>query len=308
MKAYDLVIIGAGPAGLSAAVYTARANLNTLVIGNPVNSNLYKAHNVQNYLSYEGIPGSRFIGKSLDHVKGLGADFLSEDVVSAKLANSNDHKDEYLFLVRTHTMSEFKCKALIICSGMAYRASGIKGEKALTGKGVHYCVTCDGYFYKSRKLAVVGNMNLAADEALELLTYTDDVTIITNGQKTEFSPELEKALKEKNIPIVNDSIKEFVGETKLEKIKTLDEELNFDGVFMALGTTTALNFASKLGLPLKDNKIVVDSEGRTALKKVYAAGDCKGGTPQAIKSAGEGCVAALSAIKDIKGLANYVDY
>ena len=303
MKEYDSVIIGAGSAGLTASIYLGRARLSCLVIGDYKLGNLYKAHIVGNYPGFsKDVSGKFIIEETVKQGERFGAEFLQEEVI-------NIEKHDDYFIIKTDTKKEFKTKALVLCPGKAYKMSNIKNEKELTGKGVSYCVVCDGLFYKDNKLAVIGSKNLAAGEALELLRYTKDITIFTNNREPEFSEVLMKDINKSNIKIRKDKIVEFKGKDKLDCVFFENGDIDkFDGVFIALGTTSAISFANKLGLELDGTNIVVDKEAKTSVKGVWAAGDCTGSNAQAVVSAGEGCNAAISIIKYLKGRNVYIDY
>ncbi len=303
-KEYDCIIIGAGPAGITAAIYLARAQLSCLVIGKWKLGNLYKAHIVANYPGFsKDVSGAFIIEEFIAQAKRFGAEFLDEEII-----NSWNMKD---FKVLTDTKKEFSSKTLIITSGKAYKMSNLKNEKELTGKGVSYCVTCDGLFFKDKKVAVVGSKNLAAAEALELLTYTKDITIFTNGRKPEITNVLLRELQKNKINIRNERIVELKSNSNdfLEYVLFDNQEREkFDGVFIALGSTSAVSFANRLGLELVDTNLKVDNECKTNIKGVWAAGDCTGSNAQAVVSAGQGCNAAISIIKHLKGRNVYLDY
>ena len=189
--------------------------------------------------------------------------------------------------------------------------SNIKNEKELTGKGVSYCVVCDGLFFKNKKVAVIGSKNLVAGESLELLTYTKDITIFTNGREPEISEALMSEIKKSKIKIRKEKVIEFQPGSKgtLEYVNFSDgNKERFDGVFIALGTTSAFSFAARLGLEVFDSNLKVDKEAKTNINGIWAAGDCTGSNAQAVVSAGQGCDAAISIIKYFKGKNVYVDY
>lgn len=314
---YDTIILGAGPAGLSAAIYTARADLKTIVFGIPANSNAYKAHIIENYFGYgQQIAGPRLMEEGIRQAKRFGAEFVEREITDIHM------KSDDTFTVTDSELVTYNAKTVIICSGLGFKPSGIKNEKSLTGKGVSFCVTCDGFFFKQKNVAVIGNENFAAEEALHLTSYTTKITILSHGKDFNFSPKAEEGLKKNNIQLIKSArITDFIGTSplepqgapRLEKIKLADgSEMVFDGVFLALGHATAGDFANKLGIertgPQNGFLVANPRTGETNVKGVYAAGDCTGGNAQAAKSAGEGCNAAISVIKHIKGVAAYVDY
>ena len=307
-KMYDAVIIGAGPAGWSAAIYTARASLKTLLIGILANSNAYKAHIIENYFGFKQVTGPLFMEAGKKQALHFGTEFVEREVVDVK------QNSDGTFTVTDTQRESFSAKTVIICSGLGFKPSGIKNEQPLIGKGISFCVTCDGFFFKGKHVAVVGNTNYAGDAALQLLTYTPDVTILRHGRDFSFSPKICEGLEKNNVKVLKTpKVSEFIGADKLEKLKFADNsETVFDGVFIALGIASASDFANKLGIQRTGPQnafIVADPRtGETNVKGVYAAGDCMGGNAQAAKSAGEGCNAAISVIKLLKGVAAYVDY
>lgn len=302
----DVIIIGSGPAGLCAGIYTARAGLQTLIVGILENSNAYKAHIFENYMAFENqISGPFLMTNSKKQAERFGAKFVSREVTDIS------KKEDGTFSVRDSEGETYASKTVIICSGLGFKPSGIKNEKEMTGKGVSFCVTCDGPFFKNKKVAVVGSSNFAASEALELTTYTPHITIFSHGKNFEMQEKMEKALTERGIVLQKtQKIQAVSGEGKVEKIIFVDgTEMSVEGVFIALGIATAADFANKLGIERNGNYLIADPKtGKTNIPGVYAAGDCTGGNAQANKSAGEGCNAAISIIKSLKGIAAYVDY
>ncbi len=307
---YDTIIIGTGPAGLTAALYCARAQLKTLVIGDIKASNAYKAHLIENYFGFtEGISGPQLMIQGLEQAKSFGADHLEKLVVDIRANDTGEG-----FVITDSELGEYPSKTVIICTGLGFKPSGIRREKDLTGKGVSFCVTCDGFFFKQKNLAIVGSTDFAGEEALQLLSFSKQVTILSHGKEFTMNNRMMAGLQERGV-ILEKSLKisEFIGENKLEKIKFADgSERAFDGVFLALGVAGAGDFALKLGVERTGPQnafIVADSRtGSTNLKGLFAAGDCTGGNAQACKSSGEGCNAAMSVIKYVKGVTAYVDY
>lgn len=302
LSLYDVVVVGAGFAALTAAVFTARAQLKTLVIGYPEKSMLYTAQSVGNYIGTDETSGPDLLEKGIEQIQHYGAEFMKQEVIDIR------KNKEGLFEVKTADNRHRQAKTVVIATGVSLKPAGIKNEDTLLGKGVHSCVACDGFFFKNKTVAVVGHANHAAQEAIELLVFTKNVSIISNGKEFDISAELMEELKKNNVQMGKDKIAEFKGEKRLEKIILKDgRALQFDGVFLALGTSTALAFAQKLALDTKDNFLIVDGEGKTSTDGIYAAGACVGGNLQIAKSAGEGCNVGIAIIRRLKGLANYSD-
>lgn len=305
MKNYDLAIIGAGPAGMSAAIYGSRGELKTIMFGDETKSNLYKSHIISNYFAFPNDPsGPTLVALGLKHATRFGAEHLKNEIVDFKILDNNQ------FELKDANQNIYQSKTVIIATGQSYALSGIQHEQELTGKGVSYCVTCDGYFFKNKKVVVVGNGNYAAEEAIQLLSYTTDITILSHGKKFAFNDQWKKELANQKIKIIETPyLKIIQGEQKVQNIKDIQGNLyKAEGVFMAVGTAGAISFAKKLGIETTKNYIKVDSEGKTNIMGLYAAGDCTGSAPQVAVSVGLGCNAALSCIKLIRGLKIYIQY
>lgn len=309
MLSKDIIIVGTGPAGLSAAIYCARAGLTTQVFGVLEKSNANKSHCFENYLGFPcGISGKEILTKGIEQAEKFGAKFVKSELVDV-----NQNKDG-MFCVKDSNLENYEAKALIIATGLGFKATGIKNERAFVGKGVSFCATCDGFFFKNKNICVIGNKNFAGEEALDLLAYTKHVTVLSNGADFEFSKEMQKELKAKSVALVeSEKVAEFYGESGLNGVVFADGSRKaFDGAFLALGTASASDFANKLGVArtgVQNAYLVVDARtGETNIKGVFAAGDCTGGNAQAAKSVGEGCNAGISAIKFVRGVVAYVDY
>lgn len=307
---YDLAIIGAGPAGMSAAIYAARGQLKTIIFGDERKGNLYKAHIIANYFGFPGSPtGPELTEAGYRQAINFGAEHNRAEIVDLSI------NPDGTFTLKDNAQTTHQAKTVIIATGQSYVLSGIKGEQEYTGKGVSYCVTCDGFFFKNKHLAIIGNSDYAAEEALQLLSYSPDITILSHGKDFSFSPAFQQELtNHKIILLQTPRLAAITGQEKVEKVAltaalpTGETELSFDGVFMAIGIAGANAFAKKLGLEMEGNYIKTDKDGYTNIKSLFAAGDCTGSPPQVATSVGNGCNAALSAIKLIRGLSNYIQY
>ena len=301
-KNFDTIIIGAGPAGLQAALFLTRAQVKTLVIGKPEESDLAFGKRIGNIFGILGEPtGLSLLENSAEQMRKYGGELLREEVID--IAKKEDD-----FQVKTGEGKEFLAKTIIIANGALPTMAGIEGEKEFLGKGMHMCVACDGYFYKGKKVVVIGEGNHAAEEALELTAFTKDIAIFSQKRPWKFSEYIKKNLKEKRIKLEEKKIVKVLGKKNMEAAETSDGEyLILDGIFLSLGVTPSLTFAEKLKLPLKDGFLVIDQDSFTGAEGVYAAGGATGGNPQIAKDAGEGCNAAISIIKKLKGLEQYTD-
>lgn len=295
---YDVIIIGQGPAGLSAAIFTARAQLKTLVIGKTEKSQLSYAPDIYNYFGFpDGINGKKLLENGVKQAKKWGAEIIEDEAVDIKKG----------FTVKTAD-GKYETKAIIIATGIPIQWAGIKGEKELLGKGVHTCPSCDGPMYKGKKVAVIGNGDYAAEDALELTNYTKDVTIISHAPKFTFNKKFEQELKKNKIKLKIAHVKEFVADKFLKKIIFEEGEEAFDGAYLACGTAGATTFASKLGIETKEGLIKTDENGMTNVPGIFAAGNCMVKCRQIAKNVGDGCNAGISAVKFLKAKDVFMDY
>ncbi|MBS3144711.1 FAD-dependent oxidoreductase [Candidatus Woesearchaeota archaeon] len=299
----EVIVIGCGPAGLSAAIYLGRANIDTLVLGKQKDSQVMKAHLIMNYLGFpKGITGEQLLKNAMDQVRVYNVPILENEVI-------NVEQDKESFILETEDGKVYESKALIIATGTPIKLSGIENEERLTSKGVHYCVECDGPLYHNKNLAVIGNGNHAAEEAILLLSYTKNITIIANADRFEISSKLRDQIKKNKIPMITKSVKSFDGETKIEGITLMDgQKMKFDGVFMGCGELSAFDFSAKLALTIENDSLIVDKNGMTSVKGIFAAGNCISKCRQVAKSVGDGCNAALSAIRYVRNKEVYQDY
>lgn len=302
---YDVAIIGCGPAGLSAAIYASRAQLKTIIFGDHKKGNLYRSHIIANYFGFpQPISGPDLTMLGLEQAKKFGTEHFLQEIVDLKIHDNN------IFTLKDDRQKEYKSKTVIIATGQSYALSGIKNEKELTGKGVSYCVVCDGFFFKNKNVVVVGNSSYAGEEALQLLNYTKNITILSHGKQFDFSEEISRQLQSSPVQLKTTvRIKEISGMNRAEKIIFGDGvEMQTEGIFMAVGVAGATAFAKKLGLELNNNYIKADQDGHTNIQGLFAAGDCTGSPAQVASSVGNGCNAALSAIKLVRGLKIYIQY
>ncbi|MBI4146997.1 NAD(P)/FAD-dependent oxidoreductase [Candidatus Woesearchaeota archaeon] len=299
----DVIIIGHGPAGLSAAIFAARAGLRTLVIGNPANSQLTYAKNIQNYFGFpEGVDGSVLVEKGIKQAKNCGARIMNGEVVDCVKRNK-------VFLVKTADGRKRGAKSVVIATGMPIQWAGVKNEKELLGKGVHTCASCDGPLYRNKKIAVIGHGNHAAEDALELTSYTKDITIISNNGKFEFAKRFRQQLKKHGIRLKLARVDEFKASTFLKGLVFEHGKSEaYDAAFLACGVASSLTFASKLGVEIKENLLVADENGMTSIAGVFAAGNCMGRCRQIAKNVGDGCNAGISVVRYLKAKDIYFDY
>ena len=284
---YDVIILGAGPAGISASLYTKRANLETLILYND-ESGLEKASLIENYYGFKnGISGKELYETGIEQAKNIGVEVKKEEVV--KIENNI----EYFKIITTN--NEYQTKNLILATGNKKNKPKIKGIEKFEGKGVSYCAICDGFFYRNRSISVLGSGNYAIAETNELINIADNITILTNGEK---APEF----RADNVTIDTKEIEEIEGEDKVEEIKFKDgSTLKTDGIFVAQGVAGSSEFAKKLGIITNKDRIVVNENMETNIKGIYACGDCTGGLLQVSKAVYEGAKAGLQVIAGIRG-------
>jgi thioredoxin reductase (NADPH) len=289
LENYDVIVIGRGPAGISAALYTVRANLKTLVIGTDTSS-LKNASKIENYYGFETpVSGKLLLDNGVRQASRLGATIIDQEVTSIEPGN--------LFIVKTAT-GEYRSAAVLFATGQAPHRPELRGIKEFEGKGVSYCTTCDGFFYKKKSVGILGNGNYAVQEALELEPFTQDITIFTNGRNTDFTGEyVRKAVKYR---IRQEPVKALLGDTVLQKILLENGPQQIDGLFIASGTASSFDFAVKLGVDVTRNAIVTDAQQRTNLDGVFAAGDCTGGFKQIATAVGQGAIAGKSIIEFLR--------
>ncbi len=299
MTEFDVIIIGGGPAGLSAAVYTSRAELKTLVLDEE-NKLLDKVEKIENYFGFpEGISGRELLKRGREQAEKFGTKVIKEKVLLVKAS-----RDTYL--VET-TDSKYEGSSLIISPGIQHKRPTVDDIKAYEGQGVSYCVTCDAPLFKGKKVGILGSKDLAVKEALELHDYTEDIKIYTNGKELKVGEEMRKKLREKDIPVVEKKIEGVKGDENFEGLLFKEGEEEMKGLMIAEGTSGSIDFAKSLGIRIEDDSLIVDKEQFSGLPGVYAAGDCTGGARQIGAAVGEGAKAALNLIDEIKG-EDYFDW
>lgn len=285
---YDVIIIGSGPAGISASLYTARANLNTLIISKGIGT-LEKVNKIENYYGVENSPTGEELQKiGIKQAEKLGVKFAKDEVVKIDYEGN--------FIVETIN-SKYKAKAVILATGTSRKQPKIDGIKEYEGKGISYCATCDAFFFRGKNVAVLGSKDYALHEAEELKRVANSVTILTNGEKPVENRSLEFDVEEKKI-------REFRGSNSIEEIHFEDNTIKkIDGVFVAIGTATSSDLARKIGARIDEKgNILVNENMGTNIPNLYACGDCTGGTLQIAKAVYEGMVAGMNAIKSIKNI------
>lgn len=303
----DLIIIGAGPAGLSAAVYCSRYKLDVIVLGKEVGGRAAETHKIENYLGFPSINGFELGQKFKEHAASMGAKIELVMVKSVKkIANG--------FEVFTENKS-FQAHNVLFASGSEYRKLKIPGEDQFKGKGVSYCATCDGPFFRNKTVAVVGGGNSAAAAAILLSQYAEKVYIFYRGEKLKcFPTNLDQIAKNPKIEIVcGYNLKEIKGENVVTSI-VLDKpymdnpEIDLNGVFIEIGHDPSVELAMEVGVELDENNYIKTQPNQsTNVEGVYAAGDLTTnsiGFRQIITAAAEGAIASLAIYERVKAAKN----
>ena len=279
---YDVIVIGSGPAGITAAIYAKRRSLSILVISKGMGA-LQKAEKIDNYYGFEnGISGKELYVNGIKQAKNLGIDFIEDEVINIEYINQ--------FTIET-VNSKYEAKAVILATGVSRNVPNIKGIKEFEGKGVSYCAVCDSFFYKGKDVAVLGDGNYAIHEFETLKPIASSVTILTNGNTMVEN-------RDSSIEVNSKKIREFRGDTKLEKVEFEDNTIqNLNGVFIAMGTASSSDLARKIGARIENNNIVVNENMETTVPSLFACGDCTGGLLQISKAVYEGAKAGLAVLK-----------
>lgn len=290
----DIIIIGAGPAGMTSAIYAKRAGYNPLVLEkNTYGGQIINSSEVANYPGIKKIDGYTFATKIYEQLKELGIEIKHEEVINIK-------KNDKTINVITNK-NEYECKSVIIATGLTKRKLNIENEEKLIGKGISYCATCDGAFFKENDVAVVGGGNTALEDAIFLSNYCKHVYLINRTENFKAEKSLLDSFKQKNNTeiITSANIKKLVGKEKLEKIELDNGKiLNISGLFIAIGQVPNCNF----DIIEKENGFIKSNEECTTnIPGIFVAGDIRNkSVRQIVTSVSDGAVAAINAVKYIE--------
>jgi len=267
--------------------------MDTLILG--CEPKIAGDYDIDNYFGFpETISGKKLIEKGLQQAIRFGVKSECDRVLSIH------HDKEGLYKVKTEA-SEYLAGSIIFATGVSRKKPGISNLEEYDGKGVSYCESCDGFFFKNTKVMVLGEGNYAENQALELKEYTPNDAICTLDKENRISPEYMEELNSLEIPVIQKDISELKGNMNLERIAFYDgEERDVDGLFIALGDASSTDFAQSLGIFTEGNFLKVDREQKTNAPGIYAAGDCTGGFLQISVAVGEGAIAAKSAIEHVR--------
>ena len=304
-RLYDVVIIGAGPAGMTAAVYASRANLDTLMLERGVpGGQMADTEAIENYPGFESVLGPDLSNKMFEHAQKFGAQYAYGEVKEVV-----DHGDYKEVITGDKT---YRTKTVMITTGAEYRKRGIPGEEELTGRGVSYCAVCDGAFFKDREIAVIGGGDSAVEEGMYLTRFAKKVTIIHRRDELRAQKILQdRAFENDKIEFIWDTVVEEiieedgkVGTLQLKNVKTGEtSEFKTDGVFVYIGTVPLSEPFKSLGIVDDEGYIPTNENMETEIPGIFAAGDIRvKDLRQVVTATGDGSIAAETAIKYIETL------
>lgn len=291
---YDVVILGTGPAGLQAAIHAARRKVSVLVLGKETKSSLYHAH-IENFCCIFKLSGEEMITTGRQQAANFGTRFMDQDVLGIRTLEKG-------FDIGLEDGTAIYAKTLIIATGTQRKRLGAPGEKELLGKGVSYCVDCDGNFYRNQEVAVVGGESAAVDGALTLTEIAGTVHLVY--ETLDVAADLKTRLENSSVirhPGV--TVERIDGENEVQTLLLNDgQRLDVAGVFIEQGAKGLMELATNLGIMLDDEMkyIAADKQQATNIPGIFAAGDVCGPPWQMAKAVGEGCVAGLNAAKYAK--------
>lgn len=304
-KIYDVIIIGAGPAGMTAALYASRANLSTLMIERGIpGGQMANTEDIENYPGYDSILGPDLSQKMFDHSKAFGAEYAYGDV--QRISDETEYK-----IVHAHNR-DYKARAIILASGAQYKKIGVPGEEELAGRGVSYCAVCDGAFFKGKDLFVIGGGDSAVEEGVFLTRFANKVTIVHRRDELRAQKILQKrAFDNEKIDFIwNHTLKEIIekdgkvgGARLVSTIDGTETDHEIDGVFIYIGMNPITGFVQDLGITNEQGYIVTNEAMETNIPGIFAAGDVREKTlRQVVTATNDGAIAAQNAQHFIEGL------
>jgi thioredoxin reductase (NADPH) len=297
---YDLLIIGAGPAGLTAGIYGARSGLRTAIIDRgKAGGTLMEVPWIDNYPGFENVSGSQLVERMEAHARRYAEVLEFREVVGLE-------RDGGLFLARTPD-GDYRARAVVLATGSSRRRLGVRGESELLGRGVSYCPMCDGYLFRGRRTVVVGGGNSAVVDALFLSGLGCRVTLIHRRDVLRAEEANVRMLEGKVELCLNSAVEEILGRDSVTGVRVRNvidgstREIGADAVFISIGSVPNSSLARGLGARLdEEGNIVVGRDQRTSVPGLYAAGDVTGGVRQVVVACAEGAIAALSAFEDLR--------
>ena len=287
MKMEKLIIAGAGPAGVSAALYAVRSGITPLVLHKGGGA-LEKAVKIENYYGLpHPVTGAELYKNGLKQLESFQVPVVEEELLAV------EYDGDYTVRTTEHT---YHSKALILATGAKRNPLALKELKKYEGSGISYCAVCDGFFYRGKEVAVLGNGPYALHEAKVLEPLAAKVTILTNGKEADFNGEDTASIQIETKKVISAGGDETLSYVQLED----ESRLPISGLFVALGTADSTDIARKLGLIIENNHILIEPDTSTPLPGLYAAGDCTPGMLQVAKAVYQGAEAATSAIKFVR--------
>lgn len=303
MNKYDIIIIGAGPGGLTAGIYAGRQGTKNLIIDRDLAGGIGReVPEMENYPGFDSISGLELVEKmKAQAIKNCDLHEMEEVTEITK------SDEEYRFTVTTNK-DTYQSKTIILATGSSHRHLDVEGENEFMGRGVSYCATCDGFFFAGRDILMVGGGNTALQEALYLKNLGANVTIVHRRDEFRAQKHLQDMVEEENIPtILNATVEQIKGEMLVESVVLKDaktgelKEVPTNGVFISVGYIPHTELANQLGVELDETShIIIDKDQKTNVDYVYAIGDVCVGLKQWVVACGEGAVAATSAYHDLK--------
>ncbi len=288
MEAYDIIIIGGGPAGVSAALYAARTSLKVALFTFG-GGEITRAPVIENYYGLPSISGAELYETGINQARDVGAEVIASEITALEFEES--------FIVTAAGGEQYAATACVLAAGKRRETVDVEGISAFEGKGVSYCAVCDGFFYRGRAVAVLGTGDYAASECGNLTGITSSCTLLTNGEDATAELPTGVTVNDKTIAaLTGDDAGKLSGATFTD-----GSHISFAGLFVAVGKATSVNFAAKIGCMMKGDSIAADENGATNVPGLFAAGDCTGGVSQISTAVGEGAVAGLAAVKWVKG-------
>lgn len=276
---YDVVIIGQGPAGISCAIYLKRYNINPLVIAKDLGT-LEIDTTIENYYGIQSINGKDLINNGINQAKALGIEIINDEVLDII---------SYPSLEVITKNNKYQAKSIFLALGKSKEKVFIKGLKEYEGKGVSYCATCDGFFYRNKKIGIIGSGDYMLLELDVLKNLSKDIYVFSD-----------KNISIEGVNVINEEIVEVYGEDVLKGVKTTKNDYKLDGLFVALGSQNGFSFAKHLGLLLDEKNNIIVNNYMTNIEGIFAGGDVIGGLPQIVKAASDGANAALEIKKYLK--------
>ena len=269
----EVVIIGSGPAGVAAATYLKRFNKDVIVITSD-SSTLHTAHLIENFYGFKSISGSDLYQNGIEQLNHLKVEVINDSVLEIEFYSH--------FVIKT-TNTVIEAKKVILATGKARNKLKIKNYKDYEMKGLSYCATCDGFFYRDLKIGLIGSGQAMLHELDFLKNISNDITIFTDGDPLELE----------GFNVVTDKLVSFYGQDMLEGIETANNRYDLDGVFVAIGSASTFDFIKHLGIATdSNNNIIVDESYQTNIPNLYAIGDAIGGVLQITKAAYDGMMVA----------------